>query len=181
MGDRAEPLVKSECRFGWASRAVPLVAALLLASGMIPPRAAAHPLHTTLGELAYSPATGAVQLTLRVFADDFMAAVGRVRRARVAAGQSQIGSTASYLQRTVELRGRDGRPVPLHLQGVRREGDVFWITLHGSAPAGLEGGSLRNAVLFDLFDDQVNIVKVNRGRGERSLLFVRGDGPKRIP
>lgn len=173
--------MKSECRFRWARRAAPLMAVLLLASGMIPPHADAHPLHTTLGELAYSPKTGAVRLTLRVFADDFLAAVGRVRRARVAAGQPQIGSTASYLRRTVELRGSDGRPVSLRLQGVRRQGDVFWITLRGSAPAGLEGGSIRNALLFDLFDDQVNIVKVNRGRSERSLLFVPGDGPKRIP
>ena len=173
--------MKSGSRSRCASRVVLLMAALSLVSGGTPSRARAHPLHTTLGELTYSPTTGAVQLTLRVFADDLVTAVGRVRRARAAAGQSQIGSTAFYLRQTVALHGSDGRPVSLHLEGVRRHGDVFWITLRGSAPAGLKGGSIRNALLFDLFDDQINIVKVNRGRGERSLLFVPGDGPKRIP
>lgn len=168
-----------------AGRLFPLRRGSIVLLGLLlalhaPRYAYAHPLHTTLGELRYSPSTGAVQLTLRVFADDFSAVIWKVRQARLAAGRSEIGSTAEYLGRHLELRGPDRRRVALRPVGMRRQGLVFWITLRGSAPAGISGGSLRNTLMFDRFDDQVNIVQVKPGAAPQTLLFTPGDAAKRL-
>lgn len=130
--------------------------------------AGAHPLHTTLTALGYDPAKREVTLTVRVFADDFGRAAARSR------------SPLRYLNDAVDVRGPDGRRIRLRCGGVRRTGDLLWIELRGSAPSGVRGGSIRSALMFDLFEDQVNIVQTNLGGSRRSLLFVPGDGAKRL-
>jgi hypothetical protein len=78
------------------------------------------------------------------------------------------------------LTGRDGKRVPLQWCGEKRTGDVLWICLRGSAPAGLRGGSVINILMFDLFEDQINIVQATYNGRKQSLLFTRGDGAKRL-
>lgn len=128
----------------------------------------AHPLHTTLTALGYDAGAREVVLTVRVFADDFGRAVARSR------------SPLRYLNGAIDVRGADGRRIPLRCGGVRRTGDLLWITLRGPAPSGVRGGSVRNALMFDLFEDQVNIVRTDLGGNDHSLLFVPGDGTKRL-
>ena len=53
--------------------------------------------------------------------------------------------------------------------------------MNGRAAAGLSGGSIHNELLFDLFEDQVNLVKLQTGGPPRSMLFVPGTPPKKIP
>jgi hypothetical protein len=48
-------------------------------------------------------------------------------------------------------------------------------------PSGMANATLRNAFLFDLFDDQVNIVNVLHDGQKSSLVFKRGDGSREIP
>lgn len=146
----------------------------------LPANAWAHPLHTTLTELSYSP-QGTVELRIRTFADDFSRVVGRVALAREAAGQSRIGSTAAYLEWAIRLRGSDGEPIRLRPVGMRRQGDVFWIRLRGSAPAGIAGGAVRNALLLDLYDDQVNVLQARYAGRSESLLFTRREVFRQLP
>lgn len=149
-----------------------LATALLLLT-LAPVRPApAHPLHTSITELRYDPRTHAVVATVRVFEDDFRGAVAR------AAG---AGGAAGYLRSAVVLTGPDGRPVPLQWKQAKRTEDLLWLTLRGTAPAGVRGGSIRNELIFNLHADQVNIVKASYGGTERTLLFTRGAGAKRLP
>lgn len=160
-----------------ASALVVLVVSLASA---LPRNAHAHPLHTTLTELSYAT-DGGVELRIRAFVDDFTRAVGRLARAREAAGFSRVGSTAAYLAWALRLRGGDGGVVALHPVEMRRQGDVFWIRLRGSAPAGIAGGALRNSLLFDLYDDQVNLVRASYAGRTESLLFTRSQVFRRLP
>jgi hypothetical protein len=140
----------------------------------VAPRVAdAHPLHTTMTEVAYDGRTRTVQATIRVFADDFAKAVTASRIAGADPG-------GAYVARAFAITGPDGRAVPLRVSGTRRTGDLLWITLRGAAPAGIRGGTVRNQMLCALFTDQVNILRATYGGAPRSMLFVPGDGAKRI-
>jgi hypothetical protein len=152
---------------GWTAAAA--VALLTLAPGRPAP---AHPLHTSITELRYDPRSHAVVATIRVFEDDFRDAVARAPR---------VGGAAGYLRSTVSLVGSDGRAVPLQWKEAKRTEDLLWLTLRGTAPAGLRGGSIRNDLIFNLHADQVNIVKASYGGAQRTLLFTRGGGVKRLP
>lgn len=141
----------------------------------------AHPLHTTLTVMTHVPAERAVVLSIRVFADDFGTAVARHAGRAPAHGPPTDERTFRYLQSVVTLADRSGRGVPLQWCGLRRTGDLLWLCLKAPAPAGIAGLRMRSGLLFELFDDQVNIVQATYEGRRSSLLFTRGDREKALP
>ena len=130
---------------------------------------AAHPLHTTLTQLAYRDADRTVEVTVRVFADDFRAALAR---------DVTDSAAAAYLRSTLTLTDRAGRPLAVVWCGMKRTGDLLWLCLRAPAPRGLSGLRVRVAVLFDRYDDQINIVQAIFEGRRVVLLFTRGDASK---
>jgi hypothetical protein len=133
---------------------------------------AAHPLHTTLTELAYRDADGTVEATVRVFADDFRAALG---------GDPADSAAAAYLRSTFTLADDAGRPLAVAWCGLKRTGDVLWLCLRAPARHGLSGLRVRVALLFDTYADQINIVQARYGGRRAALLFTIGDPLKALP
>lgn len=154
---------------------IALIASLLAIALAGVRTAVAHDLHSTVTELTYAPETKAVRVSIRLFADDFDRAVERMRAQGV-----EGDPVLRYLGASFRLKQRGGDWVPLQWCGARRAGDLYWITLRGTAPNGLQGGAIWNSLLFELFEDQVNIVQVRNGGSRRSMVFTRGDGGKRL-
>jgi hypothetical protein len=139
-------------------------------------RGNAHPMHTAVAELTQEDARGAAAVQLRLFADDFEAAV-RPPPDRPAADSA----TSRYLRGTFALADRQGRPVRLAWEGAARSGDVMLIRLRGVVPGGLAGARVTSLVLCDRFPDQVNIVRATYGGSAATLLFTRGEASKALP
>lgn len=163
------------------ARALALAAALLLAPGA-GSGALAHPLHTTLTELTYDPAARAVRLSVRVFADDFSAAVIHGRPAAPGAPIVVPPDSAMvrYLVGKLVLADRAGRVIPLRWCGTRRAAEVLFLCLRAPVAAPPAGARVRNAVLTELFADQVNVVRAMVGGSPQTLLFTPGDGMKAL-
>ena len=150
--------------------------ALVIALAGSPTRADFHPLHTTLAELSIAQ-DGGVQIVLRVFVDDFSAAVaGRATIGSAPIATPHDSATARYLGATMVLTDGSGRPVALVLTNMRRTDDLLWITLRAPALRTVAGAHLTNRVLFDRWDDQVNIVQTTIGGRRQTLLFTKRDG-----
>ncbi|MGH7614359.1 MAG: DUF6702 family protein [Gemmatimonadales bacterium] len=146
-----------------------LVPVLLLAAA---PQAT-HPLHTTLTTIAWDSRTQALRVAVRVFTQDLSDALAR---GTVAAPDS---AACRYARSALTVRDRTGQSLAVGRCTIDRTGDVTWIRLEVPAtnPTGFR---LLSAFLFELFDDQVNVVQATlRGRMQ-TLLFTRGDGPKPI-
>ena len=127
----------------------------------------AHPLHTTMTELTEERAHGVVRATIRVFADDF----GKAR------GQTpELG----YVTSMFGFTDRTGRQLVMRSCGTRSTGELLWICVEASSADGLAALRVRNGMLSDLFDDQVNVVQGTVGGARRSLLFTKGDRAKPI-
>ena len=136
-------------------------------------RADAHPLHTTLSQLTVAT-DGSVQIVLRAFVDDLSAAVAHGAAPTGAMTALPDSAVARYLGATLLLTDASGRNVRLAVTGSRRTGDLVWVTLR--APMRSSGGvRLTNRVLFDRWDDQVNIVQTTIGSRRQTLLFTRRD------
>jgi hypothetical protein len=149
---------------------------VLIAGGFSARRADSHPLHTTLTEVTIAP-DGSVQIVLRAFVDDFSAAVTR----RAPSTGSPIptpadSSAARYLGETVALTDAAGRRVALVVVSLRRTDDLVWITLRAPSLRSFIGARLTNRVLFDRWDDQVNIVQTTVGTRRQTLLFTKREG-----
>ena len=145
--------------------------------------ASAHPLHSSLAELAYDPAARAVQVSLRVFVDDFSSAV--IHGKPAAPGAPVVVPADSAMVRYVTARftlfDRAGRVVPLRWCGARRVGEQLFLCLRASAAASPSGGRVRNTLLTELFTDQVNIVQASYGARRHTLLFTSAAGTKALP
>lgn len=157
-----------------------MVRALLLGGTLLVRAVAlpAHPLHTTMAELERDRARGTVRVTIRVFVDDLGRAVLRLPAS--AAPPAPLGDPAAAAYATSHFTLEvDGQALPLTSCGVRRTGDLAWICLESARGGRTEGVRVRNSMLFELYADQINIVQ-SHGAERASVLFTRGDGPKRI-
>ena len=141
-----------------------------------------HPIHTTMAELRHDRAARAAVLRIRVFVDDFAAAAARRAGTTPDANHTVPDAVASgYATAHVALADRRGRSLPLEWCGSRRQAEVLWICLRAAGVPDLRGLQVRNSLLFDRFDDQVNIVRMIDGARTKSLLFTKGDEAKRLP
>lgn len=141
----------------------------------------AHPLHTTLTEVHVDATTHTVRVMVRVFADDFGTALARhMRVTSPPVGRAWDEAAISYLRSAVAIADRANKPIVLHSCGTRRSADLLWICLEGATTEEANEIRGRNAILCDLFDDQVNIVQFSYGAEKHSVLFTRGDGLKRL-
>ena len=160
-----------------------LAAALVLAVLGAPAatkRADAHPLHSTITELAVDPARGTARATVRVFADDLRSAVLRSARGRLLPhdGPAWDAALLAYATSVVSLRNSRGEAIALRSCGTRSTGDLVWLCLEGRMARDPGVPQVRNAMLCELYDDQVNVVQSAMEGMRRTLLFVRGDGFK---
>jgi hypothetical protein len=150
-------------------RVVVALGIALLATTIAASTARAHPLHSTITELTEDRAHGIVRATIRVFADDFGTAAARRRK---------DGDALAYVAATFAFTDRAGRALPLRTCGTRRTGDLLWICVEANSTEGLAALAVRNGMLSDLFDDQVNVVQGTVAGARRSLLFTKGDRAK---
>jgi hypothetical protein len=153
------------------------LAASLTGAAATPRTLDAHPLHTTMTELSEDRARGVVRATIRVFADDFGTAVSRWAKGRAptGAGSAWEAAAIAYAASAFNLQDAGGRPLAMRSCGVRRTADLVWVCLEAATAQPLGALRVRNAMLCELFDDQVNVVQGSVASGRRSLLFVRGD------
>ena len=135
----------------------------------------AHPMHTSVAELRYDEARRETTVAIRVYPDDLARAVPGAGR----------GAADSVLVRYVRARfllvDQGGRPLRLEWRGVDREADALVIRLRAAMPGGLEGARVAHLLLHDRFGDQVNVVRASYGGRAATLLFLPGEGPKRLP
>jgi hypothetical protein len=148
------------------NRVVPV---LLLAAV---PRAT-HPLHSTLTTISWDSGTHTIQLAVRAFTQDLSDVLAR---GTVAASDSAV---CRYARAALILRDRAGRPLTAAACTIERTDDVTWIRLEAAAPDPI-GSRLLNAFLFEVFDDQVNVVRTRLSGRIQTMVFTRGDGPKPI-
>jgi hypothetical protein len=136
---------------------------------------ARHPLHTTITTIVYDGATHRLTATVRVFADDLATAIAR-RSDRHAAAGGVDTATFAYINAALGVIGQNGRPVALEWCGARTTGDLRWLCVQATVAAGIRGLRIRDAVLTELFDDQINIVMA----GKSTMLFTKGEGAKTL-
>ena len=74
-----------------------------------------------------------------------------------------------------------GRRTPLVVAGMRRTDDLVWLTIRAPTVHATAGVHLTMRVLFDRWDDQVNIVQCSVGARRHTLLFTKRDGSAAKP
>lgn len=146
------------------------------------PVLSAHTFHTSLMQMEYNPQEQLVEISVQVFSHDLETVLSRrngktVRLDRTAGVDKLV---LSYLQDTINITNGDGQAKTLSWVGMEAKADAVWLYVEAKMPEGLAGAQVRNRILFDLLDDQVNIVHAKYDGRKADLVFKPGDGFKSL-
>ncbi|GAB3302365.1 hypothetical protein GCM10027511_16200 [Hymenobacter humi] len=158
-------------------RLLSLFAAVLLLLPLAGAAPALHAYHSSLTELRYNAAKKQLELSVKVFTDDFETALSQGQPAHVsldAAGPRPLALTTAYLQRTLKFSTAAGAPLPLQVLGLQAEKDGYWLYCKVPLPGPTPSVQMRHALLLDVFGDQMNIVNIEAGDKKQSVLFRAG-------
>ena len=157
-----------------------LLAALVAFILMFPLAGAApalHAYHSTITELRYNAAKKQLELSVKVFTDDFEKALSQGQPTHVnltEAGPRPLVLASAYLGRTLQVSTTAGVPLQLQVLGMQAENDGYWFYCKVPLPGPVSGVKLRQAALLDAFSDQMNIVNIEANGQKQSALFRTG-------
>ena len=153
------------------------LAAVLLLFPLAGARPARHAYHSTITELRYNPAKKQLELSVKVFADDFEKAISQGQPKPVTLsepGPRPLVLAAAYFQRTLQISTVAGARLPLQVLGMQAENDGYWFYCKVALPGPVAGVKLRQAMLLDAYADEMNIVNVEANGKKQSALFRAG-------
>ncbi|MFD2245960.1 DUF6702 family protein [Pontibacter ruber] len=160
-------------------KSIILVLALSLTSLFV----SAHDYHTSITDVSYNPRTKSLEVAVKVFTDDLEDALSRRNKRKITYSKSGEVQRflADYLQSSLTFEVAQGKPLKHTFVGAEEDADVIWayveVPLQATALSQLY---VRNAVLTELFSDQMNIVNINYKGKVNSTLFQKDDGVKKI-
>ncbi len=169
---------------GWgaAQRFLPIVALVLLVWGSISPLRASSPLphdfHVTVTRIDYNAANRSLEVAIKIFSDDIEQSLEVIGGPRLHLGsEREYAQTDSLLE--VYLHNRlslsvNGQDRDFEFVGKEVEMDVTWCYIEFTGVEPVETLTLRNQILFELFDDQSNLVHLFIGEKEASMLLHKG-------
>lgn len=133
---------------------------------------ARHPLHLSATELNYNAKENTWELSCRIFTDDLETALAKkynVKTDLSAPAQHKAMDVLlkKYALANLALRGSAG-PITLNYLGFENDSEAVIVYLESDPVKGLPRLEATNSILYDLFDDQSNIIHVTRNGSRKS-------------
>lgn len=137
-----------------------------------------HPFHVSVSSIRYASAEKSLQITMKIFADDLEEALNQKPYRKE--GESYVDvlnpenseaishKVEQYIRQHFEIMVNGNRVEPAFL-GYEIEDMAMWCYLEVKDIKKLKNIRIRNSVLIETFDDQVNIVHVNNYDDIKSL------------
>ena len=135
-----------------------------------------HKFYLSVTEVEFVEDKQSVQIITRIFIDDFERLIQeRYDEAVVLAGKDESKKVNMYMDRYLKDKIQvkiDGELVDIHFLGKEYEEDIVYCYLEAENVKKIKDIEVTNEVLFDLFDDQQNIVKLKMNNKYKSFLLT---------
>ena len=141
-------------------------------------KATIHPYYVSTMEIDYRPNRSALQITIRVFTDDWQLMINTVYDQDLRldpdsdAAQTLIHSS-DYLQKEIELKLNDTEVQPVFL-GREYQNDQIVFYLEVKDVLELKTLTVSNSILFEVLEGQQNIVRIKTPTKRKSYLQTQG-------
>lgn len=158
-------------------RAVCVVFIFLLVCALSINKSKAHKFYASFVTMNYNQQEQLVEITMRIFPDDLEAALSRHNNKTVRLDKSKAVSDMilAYLRKTFELK-KGGRLLPLRWVGMDLGVDSAFLYVEVKLPGGLSGVQVRDHFLFEMFDEQTNVVSIKYNGKQLDQVFRRNEG-----
>jgi hypothetical protein len=127
----------------------------------------AHGVHASLTSIQYVEESKSLEIVMVVSADDLEGVLRRDTGKQIEVDRGTEKLIFDYLDRAFEIRTKQQKKLPLTWIGM--EVSVQKVTAYlevKAVPEGPDGLRIRNDVLLNFLDDQVNVVSVKRQNGK---------------
>lgn len=125
-----------------------------------------HAIYISYTDVKYKEADGLLTAQVRMFSNDLedaLRGIGAPAEPGLEEGETPHADIdafiCTYLGNEFQVWA-NGQPVNLSYMGKKREEDATWISLQAEDLCELNQLRVHNSVLFELFDDQTNILRV---------------------
>jgi hypothetical protein len=135
---------------------------------------ALHDFHASLSEVKQNSKEMVYEVSLRVFTDDLEAALSLQTGTKFklnSAPEMELALT-SYLSKNWMLK-LNGKSVGAHYLGKEFDQDVCYLYFEFPFEKVNDKVEIKNIVLLELFDDQTNLLNLQRSGGRRTVVFDR--------
>jgi hypothetical protein len=130
-----------------------------------------HPFHVSTTEVVYNAKSKSLEVTCRIFTDDFEEILAKRYKAKADLSKSlekQMNlSVKSYLESNLRFNV-NGKLVKANYLGFENDHEATNVYLEISNISTLKQLSVSNSILYDLFDDQMNILHVEKNGDRKS-------------
>jgi hypothetical protein len=143
----------------------------------------AHDYHASITDAKYNPRTQSLEVAVKVFMDDLEDALSRRNKAKVTYSQApQVQQwVQEYIGASLSFELEKGKPLRHTFVGAEQEADVVWVYFEVPLQTKeLTHVYVRNVVLQELFNDQMNIVNLDYKGKVSSNLFQKNDGTRKM-
>lgn len=131
-----------------------------------------HPFHVSVIEIEHNAGEKTLEISCKIFTDDFEKVLAQNYKTKVdLINPPNINAMDSLVKKylfshlTIKV---NGRPVPFTYIGYENDKEAAYGYIEGANVASLSNVEVSTNIMYDLFDDQMNIIHVKAGGGRKS-------------
>jgi len=134
-----------------------------------------HDFHTSVTQMQYNATGKTFEISVRLFTDDLEAALSRQSGQKIKLGgkDSHDALVEQYIRKHLAFTSPRKQLKPYQYVGKEPEAEATWVYLELPYNEPISGSLIRQDVLLDLFDDQVNLVNVSYQSERKTYLFKK--------
>ena len=142
-----------------------------------------HDYHVSVIQMQQNATTKTLEISMRIFTDDLEMALSKDngnKRFTISNQDRNDEFLKRYLNRHFEVKDARKQIKNFKYLGKEQEVDATWIYLEVEGFSDWKGMSLRNDVLMEVFDDQVNMVNFKSESGKKTYLYKKGSSQQNL-
>ncbi|SCY71433.1 DUF6702 family protein [Flavobacterium caeni] len=138
---------------------------------------AAHPFYVSIYQINFAPEKKMLQITSRIFVDDLNEALEKQYKTRTFLGDAKASAQdvvffKQYLSDRMTVKV-NGKPRAIEYVSHELQDNVVLGYFRVTDVAKVQSLEVHNTALFELFDDQQNIIQASVSGKKRNLLLTR--------
>ena len=141
--------------------------------------AALHKFYVSTTKIEYVEKTQSVQIISKIFIDDLEKVLRKKYDESIVLGsenEHEKDLVKMYVLENLNIN-INGTPVELEYIGKEYEIDLLKVYIEINNISNFSSIEIENVILFDLFNEQKNIIHLNTGKSKRSMVLTR-ENPK---
>ena len=135
-----------------------------------------HEYHISVTKLNYNASQKTLEISIRAFSDDLekgLSLANDNRRILLRDGDDNNPLVEKYLRKHLALADPERKLRTFNYIGKEEEADATWLYLEVPFSGNPEGWVMKNELLMEAFDDQVNMVNAKWGDDRKTYLFKK--------